>query len=436
MGYKQQLKVAYRRGVLPALRSAATPLFRITIKLAAGFGLLAKNSAQTEGVQEHIGIVHLSNHVGDTVMLLPMIEALRHAHPLSRITCIVQAPIGSLLRLVPSVDAVHELIIDHGQTATLQDEVKRMLQILRGFWHDLRGMRPTICVIPRWGCGYRDLMLSYVLQAPTRIGFASNDFDETQPPAGYRDTLLTCTVRGAQRMTDPARFLYLVEQAGLVPHTDPRDIDLRPSASMQHIAATVPWPALAARVGLDRGYPFVVVAPSASAPQRMWPVERWAGLVEALHGSGFTVVLLAGKSDAEVAKELYGRVPQERRNQTALVAGVTSLVESTSLIAHSQLFLGSDSGPGHIAGALGIPCVILFIAAEGADPDGPSAPERVRPMGQRVAWCRPAQALAPCVGYCTARTAHCILQIEPEQPQHAAERLLRGEVPVAGTFPQ
>ncbi len=429
MRYKQRLKVFYRRAILPVLRGGVTPLFRLVVKLAAGTGLLAKTRARAGGGQEHFAIVHLSNHVGDTVMLLPMIEALRCAHPAARITCIVQAPIGALLRLVPSIDAVHELDIDHGQTATLQDELKRMLQILRGFWKGLRGTRPTVCIIPRWGCGYRDLMLSYVLQAPTRIGFASNDFDETQPPAGYRDTLLTCTVRGAQRMTDPARFLYLVEQAGLVPHTDPRAIDLLPNASMRHIAATVEWPALAARIGLDPDCPFVVVAPSASAPQRMWPVERWATVVDELHGSGFTVVLLAGKGDASVAGDLYGLVPPERRSQTALVAGVTSLVESSSLIAHSQLFMGSDSGPGHIAGALGIPCVILFIAAEGADPDGPSAPERVRPMGQRVMWCRPAQTLAPCVGYCTAKAPHCILQIALEQPQRAMQQLLGGLQP-------
>lgn len=434
MRLKQQLQVVYRRSTLPVLRTGGTLLFRVGVKLAAAAGLLARVGPGEE--QESVAIVHLSNHVGDTVMLLPMIEALRRAHPAARITCIVQAPIGALLRLVPSLDAVYELHIDHGSTATLQDELKRLFQILRGFGRDLRHMRPTTCIIPRWGCGYRDLMLSYVLQAPNRIGFASNDFDQTQPPAGYRDTLLTCMVRGAQRMTDPARFLYLVEQAGLVPPSDPREVDLRPNASMCHIAATVDWPALAARAGLHLDRPFAVIAPSASAPQRMWPIERWATLIEGLHLDGFTVVLLAGKSDAHVAQELYACVPQERRNQTTVVAGATSLVESASLIAHSQLFIGSDSGPGHIAGALGIPCVILFIAAEGADPDGPSAPERVRPMGQRVMWCRPAHTVAPCIGYCTAKVAHCILQIEPDQPRRAIQQLLKSETPGTGAFPQ
>lgn len=429
MRLPKQFQVVYRRVILPVLRSGGTLLFRCVVKLAASTGLLEKGSTCAEGEQECIAVVQLSNHVGDTVMLLPMIEALRRAHPAARILCIVQAPIGSYLRLVPSLDAVHELTIDHGQTATLLDEFKRLVQIVRGFWKDLRHTRPTTCIIPRWGCGYRDLMLSYVLQAPNRIGFASNDFDRTQPPAGYRDTLLTCMVRGAQRMSDPARFLFLVQQAGLVPRSDPKEIGLRPSASMLHIAATVDWRALAARAGLDPDCRFAVVAPSASAPQRMWPVERWATLVEGLHSSGLTVVLLAGKSDAQVARQLYELVPMERRSQTALVAGTTSLTESTCLIAHSQLFAGSDSGPGHIAGALGIPCVILFIAAEGADPDGPSAPERVGPMGRQVAWCRPARTIAPCIGYCTANAAHCILEIQPEQPQHAMQRLLRGDTP-------
>ncbi len=73
--------------------------------------------------------------------------------------------------------------------------------------------------------------------------------------------------------------------------------------------------------------------------------------------------------------------------------------------------------PGHLAGALGMSCVILSIAAEETDPDGPSAPERVRPMGRRVMCCRPVRTIPPCSGYCTADCAHCILQIQTEDAQ-------------------
>jgi len=146
--------------------------------------------------------------------------------------------------------------------------------------------------------------------------------------------------------------------------------------------------------------------------------------MDELFVSGFTVALLAGGSDAHVARQLYDLTPVSRRSQTALVAGITNLQESTCLIAQSQLFMGNDSGPGHIAGALCVPCVILFITAKGADPDGPSAPERVRPMGKRVVCCRPKRTIAPCSGYCTADCPHCILQIEPDEIRHAIRSLM------------
>ena len=423
---KQTLRFLYRRTLLPALRSALTPCFRYLVSIAAKTGLLGSTAAPSDG-QEHLTIVHLSNHVGDTVMLLPMIDALRAAHPAAFLECVVQAPIASLLRLVPGLDRVHEFQVDRSQSVTPWLELQRTLKIVRTFWRTMRGVRPTTCIIPRWGCGFRDLMLAYLLQADTRVGFASNDFDQSQPPAAYRDALLTCQVRGAQRMTEPARFLFLLTQAGLLPATDAATVLARPNASMLHIASTVDWPALAVRVGVHANARLAVVAPGASAPRRMWPIERWATILQYLHDLGFTVALLAGPQDAAVARQLYDLTPADRLGRTRLVAGATNLAESTCLIAHSQLFVGNDSGPGHIAGALGIPCVILFIAAPGADPDGPSAPERVRPMGQRVECCRPQKTVPPCSGYCTADCAHCILQVQSTDVQLAIRSLMPAE---------
>ena len=427
MRFKQRVKVIYRGTLLPALRGAATPLFRLAVKLAVVTGVLPRRSSSTDPKPAHYLIVHLSNHVGDTVMLLPMIEALRAAHPHARIECVVQIPIGPFLRLVPSLDRVYEFDLGYGPTSTPWLEVQRTVAILEQYGRTLRHVQPTTCIVPRWGCGFRDLMLAYLSQAPNRVGFASNDFDRSQPPAGYRDALLTSRVSGAQRMMEPARFLFLLEQASLIPSTGRNAACVRPSSSMRHIAATIKWPTLAARLRLEPDARLVVIAPGASASRRIWPIDRWATVIAQLHLDGFAVVLMTGTQDAPFARELYNLVPATERNRIALVAGSTTLSESTCLIAHSQLFIGNDSGPGHIAGALGVPCVILFIAAEGADPDGPSAPERVRPMGERVVCCRPAQAVFPCSGYCTADHPHCILQIEPEAVITAARSLLNQE---------
>jgi ADP-heptose:LPS heptosyltransferase len=381
--------------------------------------ILPQSASKVPGGQERFLIVSLTSHLGDTILKMPMIEALRREHPHARIECAVEAGAAPLLQRMAAVDYVYALKLGSTPPLTRPLSVQRTLRLLRCYWQQMRQSAPTICVMPRWGDDlFRSNMLGYLAGAPRRIGFASNVSAAQQQSLPYRDALLTDRIQGGRGMHEAAKFCLLLQNARLIRQSDARETGTRVLASLKHIADATDWPALARRIGVDTTLPFAVIAPGASMPKKVWPTELWTQVMQDLHIRGLQVVVLTGAQDAEIARQLH----EQSGGWATLIAGETSLTESATLISHAKLFLGNDSGPGHVAGALGVPTVILFIAEEGCDPDVPWNPQRIRPIGPYVAFCRPSKCLPPCLLCCDASEAHCIKTIQPSEVIEAAIR--------------
>ena len=75
-----------------------------------------------------------------------------------------------------------------------------------------------------------------------------------------------------------------------------------------------------------------------------------------------------------------------------------------------------DSGPAHIAAAVGDSGRVLFCHPADGSPDHTYAPERFAPRGRHVQVIQPAHAAAPCVEGCEAHEAHCILALTEDVP--------------------
>ena len=416
---KPVLGPVYRRVYLPLLDRSAILIFRWSVSLARVLGTLPQAGSRTQGGQERFLIVSLTSHLGDTILKMPMIEALRREHPHARIECAVEAGAAPLLQRMAAVDHVYALKLGSTPPLTRSLSVQRTLRVVRCYWKQMRQSAPTICVMPRWGDDlFRSNMLGYLTGAPRRIGFASDVSAAQQKPLPYRDALLTERIQGGRGMHEAAKFCLLLERAELIQQSDAMEASTRVLAPLKHIADATDWPALAARTGVDKNVPFAVIAPGASMPKKVWPIELWTQVMEDLRSTGFQVVVLSGAQDAEIARQLH----EHSGGWATLIAGGTSLSESVTLISHAKLFLGNDSGPGHVAGALGVPTVVLFIAEEGCNPDVPWNPQRIRPIGPYVGVCRPSKCIAPCLLCCDAPEAHCIKKIQPSDVIEAAER--------------
>lgn len=125
--------------------------------------------------------------------------------------------------------------------------------------------------------------------------------------------------------------------------------------------------ALELNQGLGLDEEFYVIAPGANWSEKIWPNVKYGELIRILLGQKLTnrVVLLGSDSDAEIDLDLGTSI-----NKISDMRGQTKLLEAVSIINRAKLFIGNDSGLGHMAASVGCKTLTLF---------GPGNPQRYRP---------------------------------------------------------
>ena len=101
---------------------------------------------------------------------------------------------------------------------------------------------------------------------------------------------------------------------------------------------------------------FAVIAPAAALESKRWPAERFAAVADHLSRSfNLSSVVIAGPGQEHIAQQ----VSEAARSRAAIVTGL-SLKEMIALASLSRMYVGNDSGPMHIAAAIGRPLVVVF----------------------------------------------------------------------------
>jgi len=115
---------------------------------------------------------------------------------------------------------------------------------------------------------------------------------------------------------------------------------------------------------------FLVVAPGANWPGKIWPVEHYATLIDQVRTDFDAVIVVGSNEDRRLGERLHDRAPLPLVN----LAGSTTLLEAAACMARGCAFVGNDSGLGHMAAAVNIPTLTVF---------GPGRPQRYQPWGPR-----------------------------------------------------
>ena len=292
--------------------------------------------------------------IGDVVHALPVLNLIRRGWPGAHVSWLVSPACAGLLDRHPQLDEVIRFERRRFGRAWRSPSAAAELA---AFHRDLHG-RGFDLVVDLQGL-FRSGWLSFSTGAAVRVGTtADREF------SGLFATRRVPVDRRTQQATD--RYLAVAESLGLgrspVEYVFPTD-----DADRAHVAALLP-----------DARPYAVLVPTTNWPTKQWPLERYAGLVRPLRDRfGLSAVVAGGPEAAELD------VPGATN-----LAGRTTLRQLVALLERASLVIAPDTGPMHIAAALGRPLVTVY---------GPTDPARTGPHGRPDTVLRLDLPCAPCL---------------------------------------
>lgn len=325
--------------------------------------------------------------LGDLVLTQPLVEELARALAPAPVDLLVRAPFAPIARGFRGVAEVlpfDKRGADRGVSGFLRQRAA------------LRARGYAVSVTPHRS--FRTGLLLRAAGIPRRVGFAGS------PGAAFL-TDRVATPPGAY----PERLRGLLLAVGAGPGPDDPALDVDPAVA-DALAAKL----RAAGVGDDASV--VALNPGSVWATKRWLPEGFAEVCRALSARGFTPVLVGGRDDAPVTAE----VARLAGAGTVDFAAKTSLPELAALARRARVFVSNDSGPMHIAAAVGTPVVAIF---------GPTTPAlgfapriRASEIVERALECRPCHKHGPKV--CPLGHFRCMREIGAGEVLSAAERLV------------
>lgn len=294
-------------------------------------------------------LVKAVNWLGDIVMSLPALRAVRRAFPDARVSLLIKKELASFFDGSPWIDEVIPYAVGSGRRG-LADQ-RELVRRLRASGFDLA------VIFPR---SFSSALWAALGGIPRRVGFVGDARRLLLTHKTHRPPALL-----AQHQVND--YLYLLRTTlGIEGNAD----DHRPDVHERHRGTMRSWLA-AHRRHPDRRLIALAVA-AAYGPAKEWPAERFAALIDRLADrDGAECVLMGAPGERARCEE----VARASRSGAVVAAGETSVGEALALLSLCDGFAGNDSGSMHVAGALGLPTIGLF---------GSTRPERTAPLGPRT----------------------------------------------------
>ena len=326
--------------------------------------------------------------IGDVVHTLPVLNLVRRQWPEAHVAWLVTPACSGLLDGHPQLDEV--IPFERRRFGAGWRSPTAAMGLFR-FARELR-RRTFDLVIDLQGL-FRSGWLAWQTRAPVRVGFANaREF----APLFY--THRVPVENADQHAID--RYLTLAETLGCP--REPVEFRFATTAEDRRFVGQL--------LGDDAAY--AVLLPGTNWATKRWPVEHFAALVEPLRERfGLRAVAAGGPGDSDLARQIPGALD---------LTGKTNLRQLVALLERSAVVVANDSGPMHIAAALGRPLVT---------PYGPTSPVRTGPYGRMDSVIRLDIVCSPCFSR-TCSHQSCLKWLGPEPVLREVERQLGVAVPV------
>lgn len=378
------------------------------------FADLADLSEQT-GSRLRVGVMRVDG-IGDWMLTLPLVMALHESPHVEKVTLLSSTAHRALLSPHAGIGfeplevwALHHTPWPHGAagkvlaiSAVAQTRAFRAGRELAG--------RFDVIVLPRWDTD-RGQNLRFVA-AGSGSAVAGHD-PALQPQASPRERqegdMLSIVCRDEREYAhESERIAALTATLGL-------------SMASSTVAAREFFGLPSDRTGVPGR---VMLHTSAHDEFRQWPADRWKQLiVELLKSAASEILLVGGREDRAGHSALAALAPERVRS----VAGEVGLAELPRQLDAAGLFIGNDSGPAHVAAAIGVPTVVISCFPRGDDAGHPNSPARfaARSAGGSLV-VQPPRALRPFEVLTDSQRLDLIGQIDVQQVLSATESVAGG----------
>jgi heptosyltransferase-2 len=327
--------------------------------------------------------------VGDVVMATPALRALRHAHPEAEIVLEGRRFLEGLVDGLPSID---RFLADPGRG--LRSAIERA-RTLRAAGFDWAVLLPD---------SVRSALGPFLARVPIRAGYARDPL---------RRAMLTLSLaaprEGGRRVPVSMieRYLRVTRALGCADRGDALELPVGDPARerlTERLEAS----------GVASSDALLIVTPGASfGSSKLWPVEHFASACDGIaRDLGLRTLLAPGPGEEAIAARIADAMQSPALN---LADPPTTLAELAALIERARLVLTNDTGPRHVAVALGCPVVTLM---------GPTDPRHTAHLLERQRVLRTRVDCSPCHHKTCPIDHRCMTRLTPDQVLTAAKELL------------
>jgi heptosyltransferase-2 len=293
-------------------------------------------------------LVRAPNWLGDAVLSLPAVRDLRRNFPAARIEVLARPWVAPLYGAVSEVDAIRES---------------------RGVGADAEAVRGAFDAAVLLPNSFASALSVWRAAIPERWGYAT----DLRGPLLTRRPRVPAEVRGRSQV-----YYYRAMLAGL-------GLDVSPEADAT-LRCPEDWAARGAALLGGGDQPWIGLNPGAFfGPAKRWLPERYAAAGELLaRHAGARVAILGGASERALGEAIAAGM----RAPARMLCGETTLPELVGVLSRLRLLVTNDSGPMHVAAALGVPLVAVF---------GPTDWRETAPVGRRHRLIREPVPCSPCL---------------------------------------
>ena len=350
--------------------------------------------------------------VGDVIHTIPVLNKLRRRYPSAQLDWLVTPAIAELLRHNPAITNVIEFAREDWSrpwTPAPFVSYARLAAKLRANAYDL--------VVDMHG-QFRTAVFALATGAPVRIGF-------DRPRARVWDASpRTFSAEARKHAWQGAREGSWLAYTDHIPvptldlHAVDRYLGVGPILSLDEgppdFSFPIPQAASANVESLLRRHdiasaPLVAMAPGTIWETKHWGTDKFAEVARHFLQKGFAVALMGSRRERTVCEEVARLAPG-----SVDVAGETTLTELAALVRRSAISVTNDSGPMHLAVALGRPVVSVF---------GPTDPIWIGPYGRADAVLRAGVPCSPCLLRQLSRCRHDHVCMENVSARAVIERM-------------